>query len=100
MAKSPEQRDRAAEFWDRRLAQPHIIDDKSLSLLGGAIDELKGKATFTGQNPFPRSERAVISFFHLLQLIGRSYTVGCKGRFAPLLRKPDEHVPKSLIVDQ
>jgi hypothetical protein len=47
MAKSPERLDRAAEFWDRHLAQPYIIDDKSLSLLGGAIDALKGKGTFS-----------------------------------------------------
>jgi hypothetical protein len=45
MAKSPEQLDRAAEFWDRHLAQPYIIDDKSLSLLSGTINALKDKGT-------------------------------------------------------
>ena len=47
MAKSPEQLDRAAEFWDRHLAQPYIIDDKSLSLLSGTINALEDKDTFS-----------------------------------------------------
>jgi hypothetical protein len=33
VAKSPKQIDHAADFWDRHLARPYIIDDKSLSLL-------------------------------------------------------------------
>jgi hypothetical protein len=47
MAKSPQQIDHAAEFWDRHLAQPYIIDDKSLSLLDAAIASLKAKSTFS-----------------------------------------------------
>jgi hypothetical protein len=47
MAKSPEQIDHAAEFWDRHLAQPYIIDEKSLSLLDAAIQPLKAKGTFS-----------------------------------------------------
>jgi hypothetical protein len=47
MAKSPQQIDHAAEFWDRHLAQPYINDDKSLSLLGAAIASLKAKSTFS-----------------------------------------------------
>jgi hypothetical protein len=41
----------------------------------------------------------VVSFFHWLQLINQTQSVGLESRFTPLLRKPEKNVPKSLIVD-
>ncbi|MGY3559810.1 hypothetical protein ACVWXP_003079 [Bradyrhizobium sp. USDA 4463] len=46
MARSPQQFDRAAEFWDRHAQRSYLVDEKSLTALEGAIEVLDSKSAF------------------------------------------------------
>jgi hypothetical protein len=47
MARNPQQFERAAEFWSRHTLGAHLVDEKSLAALAGAIDAVEGKPTFS-----------------------------------------------------
>ena len=45
MASGPQQFSRAAEFWDRHTQSSHLIDEKSLATLEGAVNAVEGRST-------------------------------------------------------